>query len=234
MASIDWILRFLATRIHHLEAFHSNHKPLLLVSDSELKHFYRRGRPFRFQSMWLKDNSIEAVVQDSQGNQTVTDSIWRFNDKIQAYQDNLKVWNKNTFEHVRNSLTKKLKELKVAEENGCYRTNPKMIYKLRGDIQSLKNREESMWKQRSRNAWLKEGDSKTRFFHCRVTQQNHRNFIEGLEDELRVWVDEETQMGSVLVQYFNSIFTSSDPASFEEILNGIQPTMTEEATSFLA
>ena len=91
-----------------------------------------------------------------------------------------------------------------------------------------------MWKQRSCNAWPKEGDSKTRFFHYRVTQQNHRNFIEGLEDELGVWVDEETRMGSVLEQYFNSIFTSSDPASFEEILNGIQPTMTEEATSFLA
>ena len=91
-----------------------------------------------------------------------------------------------------------------------------------------------MWKQRSCNAWLKKGDSKTRFFHYRITQQNHRNFIEGLEDELGVWVDEETRMGSVLEQYFNSIFTSSDPASFEEILNGIQPTMTEEATSFLA
>lgn len=65
VASIDWILRFPATRIHHLEAFHSDHKPLLLVSDSELKRFYRKGRPFRFESMWLKDSTCEAVVQDS-------------------------------------------------------------------------------------------------------------------------------------------------------------------------
>ena len=62
VALIDWILRFLATHIHHLEAFDSNHKPLLLVSDFELKCFYRRGQPFRFEFMWLKDGSVEAVV----------------------------------------------------------------------------------------------------------------------------------------------------------------------------
>lgn len=31
-----------------------------------------------------------------------------------------------------------------------------------------------------------------------------RNFIEGLEDESRVWVVEETRMGNALEQYFNS------------------------------
>ena len=46
-------------------------------------------------------------------------------------------------------------------------------------------------------------------------------------------MDDESRMGSVLEQYFNSLFTSFDPLGFEEILNGIQPTMSEEATSLL-
>lgn len=46
MATIDWILQFPTSCIHHLDAFHSNHKPLLLCSDSELKCFYRKGCPF--------------------------------------------------------------------------------------------------------------------------------------------------------------------------------------------
>ena len=41
---------------------------------------------------------------------------------------------------------KKLQELKEAEENGNYITNLELIYNLRGDIQSLKNKEEAMWK----------------------------------------------------------------------------------------
>ncbi|XP_075633494.1 uncharacterized protein LOC142605953 [Castanea sativa] len=124
VASIDWILRFPSTRIHHLEAFHSDHKPILLIADFELKRFYRKGRPFRFESMWLKDRTCEAVVQDSWGNQPGNASAWCFNGKILTCQDNLKEWNKKTFGHVRNSLTKKMKELKVAEENGSYKTNP--------------------------------------------------------------------------------------------------------------
>jgi len=40
-----------------------------------------------------------------------------------------------------------------------------------------------MWKQRSCNAWLKEGDSNTKHVHCRANQRNHQNLILGLEDE---------------------------------------------------
>ena len=58
-----------------------------------------------------------------------------------ACQLNLKVWNKNCFGHVRNSLNKKLKELQEAEKGGSYRTNPRRIHMLREEIQRLKNRE---------------------------------------------------------------------------------------------
>ncbi|KAF3967774.1 hypothetical protein CMV_008259 [Castanea mollissima] len=115
VASIDWILRFPTTRIHHLEAFHSNHKPILLIEDSELKRFYRKGRLFRFESMWLKDrscDSCETMVQDSWGNQTGNVSAWSFNGKILTCQDKLKDWNKKIFSHVRNSLKKKIEGAK--------------------------------------------------------------------------------------------------------------------------
>ena len=59
--------------------------------------------------------------------------------KIVACQLNLKVWDKRSFGHVRNSLKKKLNELQEAEEGGSYRTNPRRIYMLREEIQRLKN-----------------------------------------------------------------------------------------------
>lgn len=65
VAIVDWILRFSTTQIHHLEAFHSDHRPIILISDSEQKRFYRKGRPFRFEAMSLQDNTCEEVVVNS-------------------------------------------------------------------------------------------------------------------------------------------------------------------------
>lgn len=59
------------------------------------------------------------------------------------------------------------------------------------------------------------------FFHYRATQRNRLNFIEGLENDAGVWVDDDSWIGSALEQYFHSLFTSSDPLGFEEILSGI-------------
>ena len=146
---MEWILKFPSSRIHHLEAFHSDHKPILLCTDSKFKRFYKKGRPFRFEAMWIKDNSCEGVIKESWGSSLASPSVWDFSSKISTCQENLKLWNRTTFGHVRNTLTKKLKELQNAEVSDCYRTNPSRIHVLRDEIQKLKTREELMWKQRS-------------------------------------------------------------------------------------
>ncbi|XP_075654853.1 uncharacterized protein LOC142625022 [Castanea sativa] len=205
VATIEWILRFPTSRIHHLDAFHSDHKTLLLCSDFEFKRFYRKGKPFQFEAMWLKDSSCELVIKDSWGEQAVSESVWGFHRKIVACQLKLKEWDKKCFGHVRNSLQKKLKELQEAEEGGNYRTNPRRIYMLREEIQRLKNKEECY----------------------------RRNFIVGLEDSDGVWREDEGRMGCIIENYFRDIYTTSNPSGFDEILSGIHPTITEEDARLL-
>lgn len=65
VAIVDWILHFSTARIHHLETFHLDHRPIILISDSEQKRFYRKGRPFRFEAIWLQDTTCEEVVVNS-------------------------------------------------------------------------------------------------------------------------------------------------------------------------
>ena len=89
--TVDWILRFLKFCIKHLDAFHSNHKPLLLCSDSEFKCFYKKGRPFRFKAMWLKDSTYEDVIKQSWGGDLAPNIKWGFTRKIMACQVNLRV-----------------------------------------------------------------------------------------------------------------------------------------------
>ena len=85
-----------------------------------------------------------------------------------------------------------------------------------------------MWKQRSHNSWLKDGDSNTKYFHSRANQRNKHNYILGLEDDNGEWVEEDGRMGSLFVNYFSNLFTTSNSTSVDAILEGIIPKVTEE------
>ena len=90
-----------------------------------------------------------------------------------------------------------------------------------------------MWKQRSHNDWLKEEHHNTRYFHCWANQWNKHNFIVGLEDELGVWTEDDDQMGRLENSYFDTMFTTSNPTGFNEILSGLIPTITDEMNNNL-
>ncbi|KAL4652403.1 hypothetical protein ACB092_01G230800 [Castanea dentata] len=127
VATMDWLLKFPTTRVHHLEAFHSDHRPLLLASDSESRRFYRKGCPFRLEAMWLKDKSCETVIKTSWETPLGSSPVANLSKKIDICKINLHKWNRNTFGHVQANLEKKLNDLHRAEEMGLYSTNPDCI-----------------------------------------------------------------------------------------------------------
>lgn len=98
----------------------------------------------------------------------------------------------------------------------------------KGGSSKLQSKEECIWKQRSRNSCLKEGDKNTKYFHCKANQRNRRNLILGLKDEACSWVENETKMSYVMERYFQDIFTSSNPSGFNTSLGGIQHTVVDD------
>ena len=228
IATVNWILRFPTTRIHHMDVFHSDHKAILLISDSKQQRFYHKGKPFRFEAMWLKDNSCEDVVRQSWGEVSASSPEVVLTTKLDKCQENLRTWNRVSFGLVRNTLAKKLRELSGAEEARLYVTAPDHISKLRKEIEELKSKEETMWKQRAHADWLKDGDRNTRYFHCRANQRNKHNLILGLEDESGLWVEDEGRVGTLVEDYFLNIFSTSNPTGFDEVLAGMAPTVTAE------
>ena len=107
LAMVEWMLRFTTCRIHHLDAFHSDHKPILLIFDSEQKRFYCKGRPLRFEAMWLKDNSCEEVVKNLWQEVSDPSPVCMVTKQIINCQDNLRIWNR---------------------ERGLYRSDPAHVH----------------------------------------------------------------------------------------------------------
>ena len=87
---------------------------------------------------------------------------------------------------------------------------------------------EFMWNQRAKSDWLQHGDQNTKYFHCKSIGQNKWNFVSGLEDEFGEWIEEENQIGDLLVRYYSNLFTSSNPTQLDPVLIGVEPRVLEE------
>ncbi|GJS88481.1 ribonuclease H-like domain-containing protein [Tanacetum coccineum] len=99
-------------------------------------------------------------------------------------------------------------------------------HELREEIKELLNREEKIWKQRSRIKWLSEGDKNTRFFHSRATNRRKRNRILRLKDEDVRWVDNEKDVCSLVARYFTNLFCSSLPQDCDSTVKDIDRSLT--------
>ena len=92
--------------------------------------------------------------------------------------------------------------------------------------------EEDMWHQRSRNCWLKAGDRNTSFFHTKANrhQRNLISKIRGLNEE---WLEDEEMIGSTFMEYFEQLFTSSQPTISDEFLAAVHTKVTDKMNSTL-
>ncbi|KAL4626409.1 hypothetical protein ACB092_05G094100, partial [Castanea dentata] len=99
---------------------------------------------------------------------------------------------------------------------------------LMDEINKLMDMEECMWNQRSKIDWLKDGDQNTKYFHCRATERNKRNFIAGLEDNNGNWIEDENKIVDMIVRFYSSLFSLSNPMVFDEVLGGVEPRVTQE------
>ncbi|KAM1398237.1 hypothetical protein ACFX2I_015708 [Malus domestica] len=111
----------------------------------------------------------------------------------------------------------RLKEaLREAYQQPVYDGN--RIRRLEEELTMALRREEIFWRTKSRVQWLKEGDKNTRFFHAQTLKRHRQNMIRGLEAGDGTWCTDATQINSIAVDYFTSLFTMDRPLQFGEIL----------------
>lgn len=183
VATTEWVLKFLTARLLHLPWSSSDHKPIWLASDDPHKRFFRANKPFKFGAMWLNDEWYEGVVHSEWDMSSDSDPMGKVLRKVSDCQIQLELWDKNDFGNVRIALAQKRKELSKAEGESMSGRSHARVKLLTEEISKLMDLEERMWSQRSKTEWLRYGDQNTKYFHCRATERNKKNFISGLEND---------------------------------------------------
>ncbi|MQM11046.1 hypothetical protein Taro_043945 [Colocasia esculenta] len=108
-----WDLILPSFSVTHLPRGPSDHAPLLLAS-SVLTRVPSR---FMFQSMWLTNDSFQAVVDKAWKEADIRhpNAFVRLQVKLKVVKNTLKSWNKEVFGHVHENIVKALEEVSGLE-----------------------------------------------------------------------------------------------------------------------
>jgi hypothetical protein len=99
--------------------------------------------------------------------------------------------------------------------------------RIKGEIHDLLEQEESKWKQRAKEDWLRHRDRNTKYFHACATQKRRRNTVEG-----RLCSTPESIEGA-FVNYYSKLFTSAKPRNVEACTSAIVGKVTTEMNNCL-
>lgn len=149
--------------------------------------------------MWLYHLEFENLVQTTWQEKVLVDD---FGEKIQQYGQILMDWDTHVFGHIRRNIKELRKNLDSLQK--IYQSDIMMeeAHNVEDKLNHFLKLEETMWHQRSRALWLKDGDKNSSFFHKKAAQRKKRNCISRIMNDDGVWVtNAEILRGSSLSIY---------------------------------
>ena len=158
---------FAGTKVHHLDVTSSYHKALW-ISPEHMNCSFQK--PFRFEQIWMTEKGCSDTVE----------AMWSINSneswdthelrKLETCGAALSKWSKKSFGSVKKQLESTCKRLKVAKQHAIRSGDSSCMRLMEYEFNQLLVKEAKMWRQRSKVAWLRDGDRNTRFFHCKAFQ----------------------------------------------------------------
>jgi hypothetical protein len=213
---------FADSEVQHLVSPVSDHCPILVQIEREVRVPQRRPQR-QYEIMWERESALSEVVANAwreAGDKTDLADIMKGLDGVMS---TLQSWSRKKFGNILRELStarKKLESLKLA--NADHRE----IHRASDHMQELLYKEEMLWLQRSRIAWLKEGDRNTRFFHQKAVWRARRNKIKKLRDDEGQWNDVPSTMERMASSYFKELFTRDPSLQANELINLMQEKVT--------
>ncbi|XP_050217409.1 uncharacterized protein LOC126668246 [Mercurialis annua] len=210
----------------------SDHAPILLESSNRRAVHRRRKKVARFESMWIRRDDCENVIKASWN--TTNGALLPMCDRTSSYMNDLQVWNKDVVGNLSEKIQRKRKQLLGLQQNAANRSQYQQIRCVEGELDELLRCEETLWMQRSKALWLKDGDKNTAYFHQKASQRKRRNHIDGLFNSDGIWCEGENEINGAATAYFQQLFTSSNPTNMGGALAGISKTLSTDSIHLLS
>uniref|UniRef100_A0A803QGE0 Reverse transcriptase domain-containing protein n=1 Tax=Cannabis sativa TaxID=3483 RepID=A0A803QGE0_CANSA len=184
-------------------------------------------RSFRFENAWLREPMCREVVRSNWEALNGRDLM----DKIKSCGEALEVWGKDftgNFEERLSNCKRVVRNLKKKRDEASV----KLHREKQEELFEILAQREVYWKQRSKQFWLRSGDTNSKYFHSLASSRKRQNHIQRLQRDDGVWVDWETGLGGVMLDYFNKLFEASD-VDISSVIDEVQPSITDSQNASL-
>jgi hypothetical protein len=81
---------------------------------------------------------------------------------------------------------------------------------LQSELNCWLSRNELIWRQKSRETWLRDGDRNTMFFHISAVVRHRKNSIDALRGEDGIWLVNLSDIREHVVSNFQQLFTEEE------------------------
>ncbi|KAF7844787.1 ribonuclease H [Senna tora] len=179
-----------------------NHFPMLV--NTEAKCLNKPNRPFRFEACWMQHKDFKKLLKEEWNKEAELDKM------LEKFKGSLKHWNKNVFGNVmkrKKNLINRLSGIQLAKEKNF---NPYLVdleKRIFQELEEVLNQEETIWFQKARCQWIKDGDQNTKYYHTKAINRRRRNKILMLKNENGVWTEDLDEIKDNVVSFFKKLFS---------------------------
>lgn len=228
-----WVQSGIYLAVKHLTRGPSDHAPLLL---SMIPASPAPGR-FMYQQMWHSHDDFKRFVRD-QWNMTFhldSNPFYNLQLKLRTLKIALRQWNKDVFGNI--NLAKESASVQLAESQSLFDNNPTLenrqkLQQANALMNSILEKEEIFWYQKSRVKWLSYGDKNTSYFHQYVKVRRQQNYVHRLKIN-DAWVEDQETILNGAVQFFQNLLKSDPHYIDEDLLSPIPQLISDDQNKML-
>lgn len=171
----------------------------------------------------MKDNpEVSALIRSAWTEATDCTVV----EKIKRIRGVISQWNKDKQSNSRLLIEKKRGELEEALTSPA--NDIPLINKITEELGKTYKGEEAYWRQKSRLLWLRLGDRNSGFFHAATKNRKRINALSLIENEEGNPVYQEGEIAQVIVNYFQTLFTSLSGERKDIVELALRPVITDE------
>ena len=147
MATLEWIDLFPKANLYHLTSSVSDHSSLALCMTRTKMRNKKIKKPFRFESMWLRDRRCEEVVHGAWEEGMVTNIGSMLGSCLEKSRVRLENWNKTEFGHVAKKVSELQKRLEWLELQPSSPDINRELLSTHVELNCWLDKEDDMWRQ---------------------------------------------------------------------------------------